>query len=96
MMKRKAIKATVLAAMISAQAGEAGAEDYRKNPFTLTYADAITKNEPGKVNIHAVTYKLKGLDISANVYTRSCSRSTGPHISKPTGFRSMWTPRWTN
>ena len=40
-MKQKAIKATVLAAIISAQAGEAGAEDYKKNPFTLTkYVDA--------------------------------------------------------
>ena len=40
-----------------------------ENPFTLVYRGAITKNEPGKVNIHPVTYKVTGLDIVANVYT---------------------------
>ena len=40
-----------------------------QNPFTLVYRGAISTNEPGKVNIHPVTYKLTGLDIVANVYT---------------------------
>jgi hypothetical protein len=38
------------------------AADTKRNPFTLVYDGAITKNMPGKVNIHPVGYKLKRLE----------------------------------
>lgn len=43
--------------------------DYRDNPFGLVYEYPIAENLPGQVNIHPVTYSLRGLEIVANVYT---------------------------
>jgi len=68
-MSRLKTLSLLLAAMMSISQGVAIAADYRLNPFTLAYEGAITENAKGKVNIHPVTYKLNGIDISANVYT---------------------------
>ncbi len=67
-MRSAILKATLWAAVGGLMARDVKAADYKTNPFTLVYDGAITRNEPGKVNIHPVTYKLDGLDISANVY----------------------------
>lgn len=41
---------------------------HQNNPFTLVYEGAITENARGKVNIHPVSYKIKDITITANVY----------------------------
>ena len=64
-----AISAITLGVPLMTLATPAAAADYRKNPFTLVYGDAITANVPGAVNIHPVKYKLNDLDVVANVYT---------------------------
>jgi uncharacterized protein len=68
-MKFNMVTAAIVASIVGFAAAEAGAADYRKNPFTLTYEGAITRNMLGQVNIQPVKYKLNGLDIAANVYT---------------------------
>lgn len=65
----KFFNTAVVATTIGILSGVSMAADYKQNPFTLTYDGAITENVKGRVNIHAVTYKLNGIDISANVYT---------------------------
>lgn len=60
---------TFLIVMITTISVISFAQTKPANPFGLVYGDAITENVSGKVNIHPVTYKLNGLEISANVYT---------------------------
>src|SRR5690606_39186249 len=88
-MKNAGLKTGLLAVMAGLTAGNVVAADYRSNPFTLAYEGAITRNVPGKVNIRAVTYKLNGLDIAANVYTPADFDPAGKHpaivVAHPNG-----------
>ena len=68
-MKSSLIPSVLFAATIGSLSGATMAADYKQNPFTLVYEGAITDNAKGQVNLHAVNYKLNGIDISANVYT---------------------------
>lgn len=63
------VKTAALLLSANLLSAEVFSADYRQNPFTLTYEGAITENIKGKVNFHAVSYKLNNINIAANVYT---------------------------
>ncbi len=65
-MNKMIVNAVLCASMINGTTAASAAEN--KNPFGLVYRGAIAENVAGKVNIRPVSYKLHGLDISANIY----------------------------
>lgn len=65
----KKMKKQILIFMIMATSLITLSQNKVDNPYSLVYKGAITENLQGIVNIHPVSYKLKGIDISANVYT---------------------------
>lgn len=66
----KALSAVVAAAcLIMASSAFAAGQLPSANPLGLVYRGAIAANEPGRVNVHPVSYRLNGLKIMANVYT---------------------------
>lgn len=67
--KKLAIMAMMVMSLGVMSASLAAGPETTGNPYGLVYANAITHNEKGQVNIHPVHYDLDGRTIAANVYT---------------------------
>ncbi|MGN0915701.1 MAG: alpha/beta hydrolase [Succinivibrio sp.] len=65
------------------------ANDYKDNPYSLVYDNAIAKNVEGEVNIHKVSYEHRGIKRVANVYTPSGYKADGEYkaivVAHPNG-----------
>lgn len=68
-MKQITSIALAMLTIISTANAQTAEKTRQQNPYTLVYEGAITENVKGKVNIHPVTYTIKGITIAANVYT---------------------------
>lgn len=69
-LKKKVLSALLVGGLLMVGVGgqmtEAAAQI--ANPYGLVYQNAITKNEPGKVNIRPVEYTVDGIKVAANLY----------------------------
>ncbi len=69
-MSKAKLAAAALCVLAAVNSVSAAPDDVSKlNPYGLVYQGAIKENVANRVNIHPVSYQLRGIEIKANVYT---------------------------